>query len=100
MFNIAHIGTTQFVYTESATDPVCCGTLRGGRDGPAMVVILAAAGGLLLFVGACVYGAIVVGKKADQMGLGTGSEEETAPTMSVRFPDEVFQPKDAAFDKR
>ena len=65
-----------------------------------MVIILAAAGGVLLVFGACVYGAIVVGKRADEMRFETGSEEEVAPAMSVRFPEEVFQPTNAAFHKR
>ena len=65
-----------------------------------MVIILAVAGGRLLVLGASVYGAIVVGKRADQMTLDAGSEEEIAPAMSVRFPDEVFQPKHVVFHKR
>ncbi len=65
-----------------------------------MVIILAVAGGLIIVFGASVYGAIVVGKRADRMRLETGSEEELAPAMSVRFPEEVFQPKNAAFHKR
>ena len=65
-----------------------------------MVVVLAAAGGLAFLLGISIYSALVLAKKTDRMVLEAETDEDAVLAMTVRFPDEVFQPKGPAFDRR
>lgn len=61
--------------------------------------MLAVAGALCFLLGVSVYSALVLAKKTDHLVLEAETHEDAVPAMTVRFPDEVFQPKGPALDR-
>lgn len=58
--------------------------------------MFAVMGSLLLLLIVAIYSALVVGKKTDQRIAKYLSDEDEDSTILVRFPEDVFRPKETS----
>ena len=60
-----------------------------------MAVLWMVVGGLVFLVGLSVFSALMLAKRTDRMVVSEEDEDQAAPALRVRFPDQVFRTRNA-----